>query len=488
MPTATLSLSAASASVVAGASSTVTVTVTANVVRGGGFAGAVTVAATGAPTGVSVTGATIANGSTSATVTIATTASAVAGVTNISITASGTGVTVTPVALALTVTAAVVVVPVSKLGALIQGEAAGNSFGQSTALSADGTRLIVGAPNNSGNGADAGHARVYQLAGTTWTQLGGDIDGEAAGDQSGFAVAMSSNGNRVAVGAWLNNGPNGTRVSAGHVRVHDLVGGVWTQVGGDVDPPGGTSAGSSVAMSGDGQRLLIGAPERNGSNGYAFVYQLTNGAWVQMGASLNVAGSIDLGTSVDISEDGGTIAVGTPGEDFSDRPGSTYLYRWNGIAWAALGGVIIGEYNTDASGSSVALSGSGNRVAIGAPNNRATRNLATSLGSTGQVRVYELSATNDWVQVGADIDGVTDSGEQLGYSVDMSRDGKRLIASAPSRGLARVYVEVGGTWKQLGGDLTGGVRANSAAISADGSTASVGFTFSNAAQAYRLAP
>jgi hypothetical protein len=495
VPIATLSLAASSASVVAGTSTTIT----ANVVRGGGFAGAVTVAATGAPAGVSVTGGVIAAGSTSATLTVATTTGAVAATNNLSITATGTGVTVAPAAFALTVTAPVVVVPVTLLGAQMQGEAGGDRFGQSMAMSADGTRVIFGGPNNGGTALDAGHARVFQLTAGTWTQLGSDIDGEAAGDQAGFSVGMSASGNRVAVGAWRNNGPTGTRTYAGHVRVHDLVGGVWTQVGGDIDAPtSGVPAsysqlGQSLSLSGDGQRLVVGAANYLGQQGFVIVYELVNGNWVQMGSNLSAAGSLSFGEAVDISEDGNTIAVGVPGVFSFDRPGSTFVYRWNGTTWAGLGSVILGETNRDLAGTSVALSANGSRLAIGASLNRGKDVTSDPVGRTaGHVRVYELSATNTWVQLGADIDGKDD--EHSGDSVDMSRDGKRLIVGSPDKSLARVYVEVGGVWTQLGADLTvtGGIRADSVAISADGLTAAVGFINSNASkglgQAYRLAP
>jgi hypothetical protein len=481
--------------VVAGTSTTIT----ANVVRGGGFAGAVTVAATGAPAGVSVTGGVIAAGSTSATLTVASTTGAVAATNNLSITATGTGVTVARAAFALTVTAPVVVVPVTLLGAQMQGEAGGDRFGQSMAMSADGTRVIFGGPNNGGTALDAGHARVFQLPAGTWTQLGSDIDGEAAGDQAGFSVGMSASGNRVAVGAWRNNGPTGTRTYAGHVRVHDLVGGVWTQVGGDIDAPtSGVPAsysqlGQSLSLSGDGQRLVVGAANYLGQQGFVIVYELVNGNWVQMGSNLSAAGSLSFGEAVDISEDGNTIAVGVPGVFSFDRPGSTFVYRWNGTTWAGLGSVILGETNRDLAGTSVALSANGSRLAIGASLNRGKDVTSDPVGRTaGHVRVYELSATNTWVQLGADIDGKDD--EHSGDSVDMSRDGKRLIVGSPDKSLARVYVEVGGVWTQLGADLTvtGGIRADSVAISADGLTAAVGFINSNASkglgQAYRLAP
>ena len=48
------------------------------------------------------------------------------------------------------------------------------------------------------------------------TQLGSDIDGEAASDRSGHSVSIDSDGSHVAIGAYLNDG-NGS--DSGHVRV-----------------------------------------------------------------------------------------------------------------------------------------------------------------------------------------------------------------------------------------------------------------------------
>ena len=60
--------------------------------------------------------------------------------------------------------------------------------------------------------------RVYDWDGAAWTQVGADIDGEAAGDGSGWSVAMSSEGTRVAIGAIEND--DGGDIS-GHVRVYE---------------------------------------------------------------------------------------------------------------------------------------------------------------------------------------------------------------------------------------------------------------------------
>ena len=53
-----------------------------------------------------------------------------------------------------------------------------------------------------------------------WTQLGGDVDGEAANYMSGWSVALSADGTRLAVGAIFNDGVNGD--NSGHARVYDV--------------------------------------------------------------------------------------------------------------------------------------------------------------------------------------------------------------------------------------------------------------------------
>jgi hypothetical protein len=109
----------------------------------------------------------------------------------------------------------------TQLGGDIDGEAQNDSSGGSVALSADGTILAVGAEHNDGAGANAGHARVYEWSGGSWTQLVRDVDGETADDRAGFSVALSANGAKLAVGAYLNDGSGS---DAGHARVYELVG------------------------------------------------------------------------------------------------------------------------------------------------------------------------------------------------------------------------------------------------------------------------
>jgi hypothetical protein len=111
-----------------------------------------------------------------------------------------------------------------QIGQDIIGEANGDEFGYSGTLSDNGKTLAVSAISNDGNnGVDSGHVRVYQGkdadSESGWMQLGQDIDGEAAGDWSGYSVSLSADGNTVAIGSPSND-DNGDL--SGHVRVFVL--------------------------------------------------------------------------------------------------------------------------------------------------------------------------------------------------------------------------------------------------------------------------
>ena len=135
-------------------------------------------------------------------------------------------------------------------------------------------------PGNDDNGEYSGHVRVYQFSGPhfisempihlnsyegEWVQIGDDINGQAANDRSGASVSLSANGLVVAVGS-PNNEDNG--FLSGNTRVFGYKGGEWVQNGQDI--LGETIAdqsGSSVSISADGRTVAVGSP-RNRGNGF----------------------------------------------------------------------------------------------------------------------------------------------------------------------------------------------------------------------------
>ena len=315
-----------------------------------------------------------------------------------------------------------------QLGADIDGEAVGDNSGQSVSLSADGSRVAIGAWLNDGNGDDSGHARVYDWSGTAWVQLGADLDGEAVKDYSGQSVSLSADGSRVAIGAWLNDG---SATSAGHVRVYTWSGTAWAQLGADIDgEAAGDRSGGAVSMSKDGNRVAISAMYNWGVSeagwaGHVRVYFWSGTAWVQLGTDIDgEAGGGNSGVAVSLSADGSRVAISSlfNGAN-SDGSGHVRVYTWSGTAWVQLGAVIDGEAARDHSGESVSLSADGDRVAIGARSND------DNGPSAGHVRVYTWSGTA-WVQLGADIDGEA-AANASGHSVSMSADGSRVAIGAP---------------------------------------------------------
>jgi hypothetical protein len=178
----------------------------------------------------------------------------------------------------------------SQVGLDIDGEAARDQSGRSVSLSSDGSTVAIGAPYNDGNGDSQGHVRVYHLINNSWTQKGSDIDGEVAIDQSGWSVSLSSDGSIVAIGARDIFGK-------GHVRVYKYENNSWGKLGLDIDgATAGDQSGWSVSLSGDGSTVAIGAPfnDDNGNNsGHVRVYKYENNSWGKLGLDIKGATAND---------------------------------------------------------------------------------------------------------------------------------------------------------------------------------------------------
>jgi len=380
----------------------------------------------------------------------------------------------------------------TKVGDDIDGEAAGDESGYSVALSADGTVVAIGAHYNDGNGTDAGHVRVYnrKVSNVTkiWTKLGGDIDGEAAGDETGQSVAVSANGRVVAIGAWLND-VNGT--DSGHVRVYEYNASTgWTQLGGDIDGEAARDySGWSVALSADGTIVAIGAWANDGGgtdSGHVRVYRNVNNVWTKLGDDIyGQAAGDNSGISVALSADGTVVAIGARGnDDNGNNSGHVHVYDYDANnGWRQLGGDIDGEAANDQSGHSVALSPDGRVVAIGSPNNGGNGT------DSGHVRVYSRNASNEWVKVGGDIDSEA-AGDMSGWSIALSADGTIVAIGArynsgngTRSGHVRVYRNVNNVWIKLGGDIDGEAAYDrsgwSVALSADGSVVAIGARYND---------
>jgi hypothetical protein len=426
-------------------------------------------------------------------------------------------------------------------GNLIIGEYAGDESGFSVSLSGDGNTVAIGAPYNGGNGERSGHIRVYDWDGTNWTQRGADIDGEYDHDKFGQSVSLSGNGDTVAIGSannrecqghvrvfdWnqryydieadvsglgysvsLSNGGNSVAIGAafsGDVLVFDDPHPItasptqspsmsptsptkspsisptvltWTQLGADIDGEASNDfSGQLVPISADGNTVAIGAMfnDGNGSDsGHVRVYGWDGTNWTQRGQDIDgEAGGDYSGTSVSLSDDGNTVAIGASHNDGNGSDsGHVRVYDWDGTNWAQRGADIDGAASDDRAGN-LSLSGDGNSVAIGA---------YYAANSAGHVRVFDWDGTN-WTQRGAAIDGEA-SNDYSGEFVSLSNNANTVAIGAESNdgngedsGHVHVYDWNGTSWTQRGADIDGEAvddRAGSVSLSDDGNTVAIG--------------
>jgi len=354
--------------------------------------------------------------------------------------------------------------------------------GRSVFVSADGNTAIVGGyADNTNQGA----AWVYTRSGGTWAQQGSKLVGtgnSGAADQ-GYSVSLSADGNTAIVGGYADNSQQGA------AWVYTRSGGTWAQQGSKLTGTGNSGAadqGWSVSLSADGNTAIVGGYNDNSSQGAAWVYIRSGGAWTQQGSKLVGTGNTGAalqGISVSLSADGNTAMVG--GYLDNSSQGAAWVYTRSGGTWAQQGAKLTGTGNTGAArqGYAVSLSADGNTAMVGGYLDNSNQ---------GAAWVYTRSG-GTWAQQGAKLTGTGNTGAaNQGVSVSLSADGNTAIVGGyndnSGQGAAWVYTRSGGTWAQQGSKLTGtgntgaAHQGQSVSLSADGNTAMAGGYLDNSNQ------
>jgi hypothetical protein len=362
------------------------------------------------------------------------------------------------------------------------GWAVTGELGASIAMSADGTRVLVGAPAADPVAGQAGGTTlVFRWSGTHW-EVEAVLQGAGvrSGDRCGQAVALSADGSRAVVGC-VEGDYSGVRLGRAHVFAR--VGSTWTEEAVLMDSAGAAVDlfGAAVAISGDGSRIVVGAPAHSTAglwySGRAVVFARIGSTWSHEAAlSARVpAEHARFGRSVAIDATGNRVLVGGPGDGGSgtvrvfDRSGTTWTERAELRPWPLTTGLRFGQ--------SVALTPAGTVVLVGAPGD----------GPSGSARVFRWTGAA-WVEEAAltASDPITLAG--LGMAVAVSDDGTRALigasgymtsTSAPRIGAAYVYRRVDGIWVQESrlnafDRLTEDRFGASVALSSDGSVGVVG--------------
>ena len=374
-------------------------------------------------------------------------------------------------------------------------------FGHAVALSADGNTMAVSAyweasnaTGVNGNQKDqsipqAGAVYVFTRRGAIWTQQAyvkasntgeaGTADAFGEGDQFGFSVTLSGDGNTLAVGALTEDGAatgtNGTQTdnsaqSAGAVYVFTRSGSAWSQQAyvKPANADAGDMFGYAVSLSTDGNTMAVGsfdedgtgrginppADNKTGGAGAAYVFTRTGGAWSQQAYIKPSNGETQdsFGVDVALSADGATLLVGTldedckatgvnaPGCDSDWRDdlsmGAAYVFARSTAGWTQQ--AFLKPSNTgpnDWFGSRLALSGDGNTAAIGASLEDSAakgingRQNDESAGEAGVVYLFRRTG-GSWRQHAYIKGSNTEAFDEFGSSVALDRAGSVLVASA----------------------------------------------------------
>lgn len=278
----------------------------------------------------------------------------------------------------------------SQIGNDIDGEADGDWFGEAISLSSSGNIVAIGARGNTGNGTNKGQVRIFENINGNWSLIGSAIDGETDEDYSGGSVSLSSDGSIVAIGATSNDGNGG---GSGHVRIFENISGNWSQIGGDIDGENaGDGSGGSVAMSSNGNIVAIGAYYNNGggfTSGHVRIFENINGSWTQIGNDIDGENAGDeSGRSLAINSNGNIVAIGTPkNDDNGSNSGQVRIFENINGNWLQIGNDFNGEALEGKLGFSVSLNSDGNIVAFGAPQTNGNGN------NSGQVKAFNYSCT-----------------------------------------------------------------------------------------------
>ena len=179
-------------------------------------------------------------------------------------------------------------------------------------------------------------------------------------------------------------------------------------------------------MSSDGNRIIVGAySARDGANqwtGKVYIYDYNGSSWVPNGTKTGEAQYDYFGYDVAMSSDGNRIVVGAYGWDGSvegnqdNKKGKVYIYDYDGSSWNDIG-TLEGENTNDWFGYNVAIFSNKNRIAV---------NVYHDGNDDGNIKIYEQNIDTTWTQLGDDI------GEDDVEYIALSPDGSYLLLGCPT--------------------------------------------------------
>ncbi len=325
---------------------------------------------------------------------------------------------------------------------LLAGDgAAGDTFGGSVAVSADGSTAVIGALWHNG-GKGAVYVFTHPIGCKSWSQQAElTVDENPPTGFLGLSVSVSKNGDTIVVGAPDHFGAS---IGAAYIFFREEGDTTWTLQ--DKLTGNGGAFGFSVSVSSDGSTALIGSIWGNGNNGEAYVFTRSGSTWMpqaKLAANDGAAGD-HFGIGVSLSANGDTALIGAKGDD--NTTGSAYIFtRSDSSSWTQQDKLVADDGEPgDSFGFQVALSGDGNTALVTAPYDD---------NSTGAAYIFIrcLDCDKSWYQQNKLIGKDTVAGDQFGQG-SLSENGDIALIGAGGhddwRGAAYIFTRSCGSWTQ----------------------------------------
>ena len=200
--------------------------------------------------------------------------------------------------------------------------ASGDEFGRAVAL--DGSTAVIGAHQNDAAASNAGAAYVFFVSGSNWTVQGTLTASDAsAGDRFGNAVAVD--GDRVVVGASLDNAPS---TDQGSAYVFLRSGSTWSHEAHLTSSDGAARDRLGHAAAIRGERIWLGAP--GADTGVVRTYRVVNGSWTEGESFEATDGASGDAFGEAVALDGAEGVSGAPADD--EERGAAYTYAYAVLA------------------------------------------------------------------------------------------------------------------------------------------------------------
>ena len=352
----------------------------------------------------------------------------------------------------------------TQVGGDIDGQAAFDRFADSNklAISKDGNTIAVGASENDSNGSSSGLVRVYKNINNSWIQVGDDLKGTGINDKFGECIDLSANGEILVVG----------EPGEKNIVVYQFINNQWDKVGETkgISTPNGL--GNNVALNSDGTTFATAISNN------ILIYSYEN-ATISVSKLISLDGTRNFLTSasLEFNDDGTVLVVGNRqynGDNDGTEDGRVLVYeKINNNDWVQKGNSIISNNNGSYFGNAVDISADGNTIVLGSPH--------TQIGGkieAGFVRTYKFE-NNDWIQRGNDVIGLIQGG-YLGRSVSFNDDATVLAIGAEggTRGIAQIFKFENNDWVQISstiiGEASGDAFGSSIAMNGVGNIVAVG--------------